>query len=165
LGLGATLSTAATRTSKLTLFFVLRDFLNGGRTDRSCIPDRVNGDLFIQSDLKLRDWLYATTLPQFTGLQGPPPAKDAITHQVKFQIVSSGSTTPTWTLIRVTANAGALPLFGTSRDRTQDLLITLGPVVPGIGRPELSPVATNSHLASEIGAAVAAGIKSLQPLQ
>jgi outer membrane murein-binding lipoprotein Lpp len=164
LGLGGTFSTGATRISKLNLFFVLRDFLNGGPTVRSCIPGRAKADLFIHSDLKLRDWLYATVLPQFTGIvQFPekPPTKDVISHEVKFQIVTSGNITPTWRLVRVSANTGS-PLFGASRDRTQSLLITLGQVQIVTGRPSLAPAALNSHLASEIGVSVAVGIKSLQ---
>ena len=79
-----------------------------------------------------------------------------ITHEVKFQIVSGANATPTWKLVQVTANT-ASPLFNTTRDRTQDLLITLGPVQPGTpskGTPALATAAQNSHLAQQIGQAV-----------
>jgi hypothetical protein len=169
LGLGGVFSAGANRTSKVSMFFVLKNFLTpGGRTDRTCLPNRVNGDVFVTSDLKLKEWLYATALPGFTGIVAfpdKPVVKDVIQHQIKYQVISNGSITPTWTLVRVSAgsSSGALPLFGANRDRTQDLLITLGPTVIDTGLPILAPVAVNSHLASEIGASVASNIKSVQP--
>jgi hypothetical protein len=168
LGLGGVFSAGANRTSKVSMFFVLKNFLNGGRTDRTCLPNRVNGDIFVQSDLKFKEWLYATALPGFTGIVAfpdKPVTKDVIQHQIKYQVISNGSLTPTWTLVRVSAgsSSGALPLFGANRDRTQDLLITLGPTVIDTGLPILAPVAVNSHLASEIGASVASNLKSIQP--
>ncbi|MEA2876416.1 MAG: hypothetical protein QOF14_1612 [Hyphomicrobiales bacterium] len=176
LGLGGTFSAGANRTSKVSSFFVFKNFIdpklpNGGPINRTCLPNRVNGDIFVQSDLKLKEWLYASALPGFTGIVAfpdkppPTPAKDVISHQIKYQVVSNGGITPTWTLVRVTAgsSSGSLPLFGANRDRTQDLLITMGPTFIDAGVPILAPVAVNSHLASEIGASVASNIKSVQP--
>jgi hypothetical protein len=166
LGLGLTTSAGATRTSKVIMLFSFAEMLKRGvrPSDRTCLPDPVNGDLFVTSRLKLKEWLYAATFTQFTGI-GQLIPKDAITHQIKYTIVSNGGVTPTWTLVRVNAgSSSSLPLFGANRERTQDLTITLGPVVQGIGSPPaLATAAQNSHLASEIGNAVAAGIKSITP--
>lgn len=167
LGLGLTTSAGATRISKVIMLFSFPEMLKRGvkPSDRTCLPDPVAGDLFVTSRLKLKEWLYAATFTQFTGI-GQLIPKDAITHQIKYTIVSNGGVTPTWTLVRVTggSSSGSLPLFGANRERTQDLTITLGPVVQGIGSPPaLSTAAQNSHLASEIGNAVAAGIKSITP--
>lgn len=170
LGMSGVFSTGANRMSKVSMFFVLKNFLNGGRTDRTCLPNRVNGDIFVQSDLKLKEWLYAAALPGFTGIVAfpeKPPAKDVIQHQIKYQIVSNGGLTPTWTLVNISAasSSTSLPLFGANRDRTQDLLITLGPTITPTGPVILAPVAANSHLASEIGASVASNLRniSVQP--
>lgn len=169
LGLGGTFSAGATRTSKVSTFHVFKNFLNGGPTDRTCLPNRVNGDLFVQSDLKLKEWLYAAALPGFTGIVAFPDksaaGKDVITHQIKYQIVSNGGITPTWTLARVTggSSSGGSPLFGANRDRTQDLLITMGPAFIDAGIPTLAPVAAGADLASQIGASVASSIKNIQP--
>jgi hypothetical protein len=167
LGLGLTTSAGAQRISKVIMLFSFEEMLNRGvmPSARTCLPDPVAGDLFVTSKLKLKEWLYAATFTQFTGI-GQLLPKDAITHQIKYTIVSNGGVTPTWTLVR--ANAGssssALPLFGANRERTQDLTITLGPVVTGIGSPPaLATAAQNSHLASEIGNAVAAGIRGITP--
>ncbi len=170
-GLGGTLSSNATRIDTITSIYNLRDFANGSPSDRTCIPAQpANADLFIQSDLKLKQWLYEAMLPQYTGIvkypdKPNPDVKNVISHEVKFEIVSSGNATPTWKLIRVSANTGSSPLFGTSRDRTQDLLITLGPTTQNKmvgGPPTLSTAAQNSHLASQIGLAVAASVRAPQ---
>jgi len=168
LGLGLTTSAGAQRISKVVMLFSFEEMLKRGvmPSDRTCLPDPVKGDLFVTSRLKLKEWLYAATFTQFTGIGELSPTKDAITHQIKYTIVSNGGVTPTWTLVRITggSSSSALPLFGANRERAQDLTITLGPVIKGIGSPPvLATAAQNSHLASEIGNAVAAGIKSITP--
>ncbi len=79
-----------------------------------------------------------------TGGAGTSPP-DTISIEIKFVIVSSGNVTPTWKLLRVSANTGSTPLFGMGRTRTHDLIITIGP-------PTQSTAYT--HLASQIGNAV-----------
>ena len=92
---------------------------------------------------------------------------DAITYDNKFIIVSEGSITPTWNLIRV--GTGTTPLLNLNRTRTHELLITIGPgtatktVDKKTGKRKLvntgpSSAAINAHLASEIGSAVANAI-------
>jgi hypothetical protein len=198
-GFGGTLSSDATRTDKVTLFYKLKDLIDpklvsylknssssspiGDYSQRSnlstasaqdqyagrgCIPvSNYKGDLFVQSDLKLKDWLTAAMLLQWTNESNygdePTNPQGVISHDVKFEIVSSGNLTPMWKLVRVSANTSSTPLFSASRDRTQDLLITLGPTQapqkPG-QKPTLSTAAQNSHLASEIGQAVASALKT-----
>jgi hypothetical protein len=77
---------------------------------------------------------------------GGSNAPDTISIEIKFIIVSSGNVTPTWKLLRISANAGSAPLFGMGRTRTHDLIITIGPN---------NLTTANTHLASQIGNAVA----------
>lgn len=70
---------------------------------------------------------------------------DTISLEIKFVIQTSGNITPTWKLIRLSANSGSLPLAAVGRTRTHDLIITIGPN---------KTATTNSHLASQIGQAV-----------
>jgi hypothetical protein len=70
---------------------------------------------------------------------------DTITLEIKFIVVSSVNATPTWKLVRVSANTGSSPFFNTGRTRTHDLIITMG---------DPSAVANASHLASQIGNSV-----------
>jgi hypothetical protein len=73
------------------------------------------------------------------------PGKDAVSYEIKFVIVSSGNVTPTWKLVRVSANTGSAPFFSTGRTRTHDLIITIGPQ---------NTQTNNSHLALQVGNAV-----------
>ena len=72
-------------------------------------------------------------------------APDTISIEIKFVIVTNGNVTPTWKLLRVSANTGSAPLFSLGRTRTHDLITTIGP--PG-------QATANTHLASQIGNAV-----------
>jgi hypothetical protein len=86
--------------------------------------------LLIQNDLKTLEWLqdyYQTVLTR----EIDPSAVDAfkqnvLSHEVRFEIVSSGGITPSWKLVRATIDPSGT-LFSTSRDRTHDLILTFGP--------------------------------------
>jgi hypothetical protein len=75
------------------------------------------------------------------GQGGAKP--ESISIEIKFIIVTSGNVTPTWKLLRISANTGASPFFSTGRTRTHDLIITIGPN---------TTQTNNSHLASQINA-------------
>ena len=55
------------------------------------------------------------------------PTPDTLSIEVRFVIVSSGNATPTWKLVRVSANTGSTPFFAIGRTRTHDVIITIGP--------------------------------------
>ena len=168
-GIGGTLSSTATRTDKLNMFFTVKELAYGKPSiGLSCIPPPQNADLFVQSDLKLYDWLSAALLPydvDIINYTNNATAQNAISHEVKFEIVSNGSVTPTWKLVRVSANtAGSFLAAG--RDRTQDLTITFGPTQKNGSAPaQLATPAEYSHLAIQIGNAVEQAILSAQAAQ
>jgi hypothetical protein len=124
----------------------------------------VSSPLLIQSDLALKNWLvgatfFDTVLPstspqpsgggKFTSSGGDSGFKqDSFSQEIKFIIISSGNVTPTWKLIQLSANTNA-PFFGTSRTRTHDLLITIGPPTTRT---------QNDFLASQIGQAVRSAV-------
>jgi hypothetical protein len=107
----------------------------------------------LESNLGIKDWLRGAmqvnrVLPSVGGGAGDgSTAPDTVSYEVKFVIVSNGSVTPTWTLVRLSANTGtgSLPFFSTGRTRTHDLIITIGPS---------STQTNNAHLALQIGNAV-----------
>ena len=71
---------------------------------------------------------YAPELVTASSAGAAGQNSQAITHEIKFEVITSGNITPTWHLVRVSANTnGGTNLFNTSRDRTSDLLITLAP--------------------------------------
>ncbi|MGB6176370.1 MAG: hypothetical protein WBF43_08545 [Methylocella sp.] len=183
-GLGGTLSADATRKETLALYIDFKKFtadltklfVSHNREKIANLlgtlpaPCPHESGIFIESDLKLREWLEDVTLP--TYVQGgivPYYAnaladeervgkKDVISHEVAFVIVYGGNITPTWKLVRVSANTGNMPLFGATRTNTQDLIITMGPAQ----NAGLSIAAQNTILAAQIGQAVASAIRSTQ---
>jgi uncharacterized membrane protein YgcG len=81
------------------------------------------------------------------GGGGGGTAPDTLTIEIKFIIVTNGNVTPTWKLLRVSANTtGSLLSLG--RIRTHDVIITIGPN---------TQQTLNTHLASQIGTAVSNG--------
>lgn len=174
---GGTLSSEANRVDKLNSYNTVQQFRG-----RKC-KQRPNGAFLLESDLKLREWLVDVILAANTGAISIPPdangpfKSNVISHEVKFEVTSSGNLTPTWKLTRVLVNPTGT-FLSASRDRTHDLTITLGPnsstvvgqktvhmagggtkVVPIVVSGP-SPQAADSHLASQIGSAVAAAVKS-----
>jgi len=164
------LSTTATRVEKMGSYYSVAQIVH----DFHCDPESRRGGLFLlQNDLKLREWLLDVIMLEGTGVAQIPPTKDVIQHQVTFEIISSGSLTPSWTLTRAVINGNGTFLQA-SRGRKHDLLITLGPVDPSQvvnlpsgprfvrGRPELASAAANAHLASEIGIAVSSSLRNVR---
>ena len=160
IGMGGTASSTATRNDKLNMFFTVRELLYGTPSvEKTCIPPPTNADLFLQSDLKIYDWLSAALLPygaDIINYANNSTAQNAITHDIKFEIVSSGNINPQWKLVRVSANTSPM-LLAAGRDRTQELIITFGPTQKGM----LAPAAQSSHQATETGAAVGQAIQGL----
>jgi hypothetical protein len=77
---------------------------------------------------------------------------DTVSYEIKFVIVSSGNITPTWKLLRASANTGSLPFFALGRTRTHDLIITIGPD---------NTTTSNSNLASQISSGVGSANRAL----
>jgi hypothetical protein len=114
--------------------------------------------LLVQSDLKLEEWL-ADYLSPLGTKEGQAPTSVAgilkstvLTHDVKFEVLSSGNITPAWKLINVSIDQSG-SLFATSRDRTHDLIFTLG---PGDKTGFTSQAAFVADQSQQIGNAVAA---------
>jgi hypothetical protein len=142
-------STAATRIDKMTYFYKIAEL----RSREGCIPGHVPGEpvgsLLIQSDLKLHSALSGLILPIVTDDITAIQKQNAFTYEVSFEVVSTGTVSPTWKLSRVFSINQSGTLFSTSRDRTHDLLITLGPIDPNVTQT-LAPTAQESFLASQI---------------
>ena len=118
-----------------------------------CLTKNTNGSLFLESDLKILDWV--TTIEKLqlneeADFSLPDSfAKDgALSNEIKFEIVSSGNVNPMWKLALVSANT-ATPFYNGSRDRTQDLIITIG---GSGGKGGLNQAGQNSAITSEFGA-------------
>jgi hypothetical protein len=186
LGATATLSSDANRVDKLNSYNTVKQFLAA----KEC--KRPGGPFLLQSDLGLREWLVDVILGVNTGVITFPTAasfnNNVISHELKFDITSSAGLVPGWKLTKVSINQTGAGLT-LSRERTHDLTITLGPtaatpvgqkpatdanghLVLKNGKPIMETVyasgpsgmASDAHLASQIGSSVASAVKAaLQP--
>jgi hypothetical protein len=185
LGLGATLSSEAQRVDKIGSFFLILDL----KRLQACHPeDRNRGPYILESNLKLYDWLEATMI-SINNADTPAPGSatgplksNVLSHEIKFDIVSSGNITPGVKQTRYTLNQSGNLLSGTL-DRTQDLTFTFGPpdpnwaelvinpttnapvINPRTGQPltrptQLAPAAASVVLASEIANAITNGLRN-----
>ncbi len=157
LGAGGTLSALATREDKLNYYYTVAELYQMGECPSSSRPSGNTQSLLVRSDLKLRDWLDAAVLGVGTGAVKVPTTattilkQNALSHQVRFQVVSSGEVTPAWDLRNIDYNKkGAF--LAASRNRVHDLLTTFGPVDPK--QPGLVGAAADAFLASQIAQAV-----------
>jgi hypothetical protein len=126
----------------------------------SCIPPPTNADLFVQSDLKLYDWLSAALLPNYADIidyASNSSPQNTIIHDVKFEIVSDGSVNPSWKLVHISGNTSP-NLLSLGRDRTQELIITFGPAQKGA----LAPSAQNSLNAIETSSGISQALRNVR---
>jgi hypothetical protein len=168
LGAGGTLSFDAGRVEKVRAYHTIRELRRLGYCDPR---SRSNGPSLLQSDLKLRQWLVYTVMLGGTGqIDYPtrasnPFKQEVISHAVKFEILSTGTLTPGWKLSRLSVNQSGT-FLSASRQRTHDLVITLGPIDPATldpkakRAPQPAPAPASSAVASEVGISVGNAIRS-----
>jgi hypothetical protein len=156
------LSGQATRIQKMNIFYTMRDLYLPEGKDCDASGEDPSGSFLIRNDLKLRDVLDARILPAVVGIADLPGSgqKNVLSQEISFQAVLSGSLTPTVLLTRASVNTGGSFLSG-SRDRTQDLLITFGPLDKAAGGKSLIAIAEQSHFTSQINSGVTTGFKSV----
>ena len=133
LAVGGTLSADATRQEKTNSFFTVAQLRKLGPCDPKTRP---GGLLLMQSDLGLFEWLNANVIAADTGkikystdYSDGPFKTNVLSHEVKFDVLNSGNLTPGWKLTRVTVNQSG-NLLSATRDRLNDLTITMGPTIP-----------------------------------
>jgi hypothetical protein len=166
LGGSATLSTDATRIDKLNFYYTVSELYKRAPCTTGVQPAAPTTSLLIQSDLKLTEWLMDQLTPVGTSEINQPVSsggvfkQNVLSHEVKFEVVSTGGVTPAWKLVRANFNQSST-LFATTRDRTHDLLITFGPIDPTQKNGGLVTAAANAHLASQIGLSVSTNLKGL----
>ena len=181
LGFGGALSSTATRIDKFNPYWSIKDLSTPEPKNSSCDTDlfvaqhidpaKSSPFVVIENDLGIEDWLVDSmwvndnvpSSPQKTsgtsggvgggagGGGGGGQKPESISIEIKFIIVTSGTVTPTWKLVNVSANTGSGALFGAGRTRTHDLIITVGPN---------SDATRNSHLASQVSSGINAAARA-----
>jgi hypothetical protein len=173
LGAGVGFSADATRTNKINAYHLVVDL----QKTRCSEEARPNGLFLLQSDLKLSEWLFQAVIAAKTNTIDFPTTilaikENVLQHQIKFDVATSASLTPTWTLTRLTVNPSG-NTFAASRTRSHELLITLGPADSDVvlardrnGRRttvairQPSRQAADLHLSSTISTGIEAAVKS-----
>jgi hypothetical protein len=155
-GVGALLQADATRTENIDYTYnISADFLHnqirGPVKPRLC---KEPGGIFLEADLKIKDWLAAATLPYLISANVPDEidagtAPDVLTHEANFVALANANVTPSWTLVNVSANT-ATNLFAASRQTTGDIIISLG--APG--------KVTDAHNIAKLNSGDTAAVKS-----
>ncbi|TNC08433.1 hypothetical protein FF100_29270 [Methylobacterium terricola] len=149
LGLGATLSSQATREDKIGSYWDL-DRLRKYKTDECDDAGEIKGSSpLITSDLGLTQWLTDALasvkyFPSSPISQGNVFNQDSLTYHAKFIIITTGSLNPTWKLIRFNSGNGAA-LASVNRTRTHDILLTFGPKF----KPNSPNIALSQHFSTE----------------
>jgi hypothetical protein len=166
LGSSLNLSSLATRVDKLAYYYTVQELKNLGPCveNYNSYQPHPPGSLLIQSDLKLAEWLSdAVTLAAIgeIGLPtGPstPLKQNAFSHEVKFDIISSGTVNPAWKLRRFSVDQSG-SLLAASRERLHDLTIIFGPIDPAL-KDTLAPTAQSLFVTSQIGTAFSNSLRS-----
>jgi hypothetical protein len=161
---GVDVSSDATRIDTINSFHTIQEI----RALQSCTPEeRPVGPFLLESDLKLENLLFDSQTASdtghvsFTETAKAGSGKNVIQHEVKFVVISSGNVTPTWKLSRIWSVNPTGVFLSALRNRTQDLLITLGQT--DVSGTALAPAAASIALSSQIGIAVSNSVRTATP--
>ncbi|MBY2985681.1 hypothetical protein [Rhizobium leguminosarum] len=133
LNTGISSSSEATRIAKIDFTLPFADFLK----ERQANPKRPiickeTGGILVNGDLGFDDMIDDLAFPHFIpGNVAIKPPK-TFSNEVQFMVAVSGNVNPAFDLRRVDTNPPGTPsLFSASRARTNDIVVSLGPTVPG----------------------------------
>jgi hypothetical protein len=174
LGLGGSGTAHATRVETIAYTYSNLELENEAKKELrakgvlSC--DHLQSGVMIESDLKIEQFIYDKAVIAAVGEDISTNLTTApfstFSNDITFVASFGGSVTPTWTLTTVTVNPSG-PLFGATRTRTHEAIITLGPLAtpPAKGKPKdravlLAPYAQTVHDAAIYGSATATAIQS-----
>lgn len=159
---GFSLANKATRLEKINLFYTVKELNRSG-----CAKSTGTSSPLIYNDLKIAGILESRLLLSVLGRARDPGdgpklvgKSQGLTHQVTFQVVSSGSLTPSWKLVRATINPTGT-LASTSRDRTHDLVVTFGPLDGRSDGRSLIQSAQQSHFITQVSSGLSTSISGL----
>jgi hypothetical protein len=168
-GIGPTGSVDATRIETIAFTYEFKNL--DAEYNRSPVPSCAENErgVMIDSDLKigqfLEDKIFIASDPGSTEPKENAGPYTVFSYEATFVGTYGANLTPTWKFARVSANPNS-PFFMASRQKTDDLQITLGKIaVPAKGETvaKLSQEAQDVHLAHLIGQATATAIQSQQP--
>lgn len=140
-GMGGSASTEATRIVNLDFYYDFASQFLGPDFNRKVAPQpcpAYQGNLFVDGDLKLKEFVDMATFPFFPPGTVSAKAPDATSQEIQFVLSFDANVTPSWKLARIATNNGALGLFDVNRTTTNDLIVTIGPAYGGVPSASLS---------------------------
>ena len=168
LGGGVSASSTAGRTTKLNYLYSVGDLYD----DEVSLDSDLNSESkyceqrltspgiietpLIRSDLKIYEALESYTFSTTTGTitdsaqRNTPGQQNNFTHEVKFQLVASGTMSPRWILSESRINPSG-SVLSASRTRTHKLIATFGPID---STGSLAQSAASSFFAAQINAEI-----------
>jgi hypothetical protein len=145
---GVTGSADATRIDKVNYYYKVSDLYLGKYGQCSRDQTAPTDSLLIQSDLKLAEWLNVMVNGVATGNIDAVSDKNVLSHEITFEIDTSGNVTPAWKLVHVTVDQSG-SLLSASRNRRHDLIVTFGPLDKTNKGSFLIPIADSTHISSQ----------------
>jgi len=160
-GLGLSGSASASRVETIAYTYSFPDLVAEGWHDCAYFQKGV----LIQSDLKIAQFIYDKAVAAGAGnpsteYPGYPPYT-TFQDEITFVASYGGSVTPTWKFAKVAVNPTST-LFSATRTKTNDLIITIGQVIPATDTSpaQLTAAAASLHYAAVIGSATAQSVNS-----
>lgn len=160
---GGTLSSQATREDRSNVFYTVKELYHPGRPN--CVPTDGNqhGSPLVESNLRLLTLLDGRIGSAELNYAKVPQdgEKNVLSQTVSFQIVTSGTITPSVQLVRGSINSGSGFLTG-SRDRKQEAVFTFGPMDRAKGGRSLIAIAEQVHVTAQIASSFRTAVNAPQ---
>jgi hypothetical protein len=137
LGVGASISSNATRTETIQFTLVNSDLFQQGKANPTC--ERYEGGIMVDGDLKIREFIYDKAVIALydnandyvgknSGIAYQYPFYNTFTETINFVAILSGNVNPSWKLAQFSDNASGASLFNAQRTYTNQAIITIGPL-------------------------------------
>jgi len=164
---GLDVSSQATRTDTLNFYYNVSDLYNEPACSVPTVIAQPTGSLLVNNNLKFREFLVDQIFNVGTGempsiqkdgnviAPSSSSQKNGMTHDVRFEVVSSVNVNPSWKSKYWSINPTG-SLLAANRDRTHEISVTFGPADPDPSKKSLAGAAAGQVLASQLAAAISA---------
>lgn len=156
LAAGFDVSSQVTRTDTLNFYYNVADIYKGPACLNPTVIMQPTGSLLVNNNLKFREFLVEQSFNvgtvEITSIQ-----KNGLTHDVKFEVISSVDATPSWKTKCWSINPTGT-LLTANRDRTHEISVTFGPSDPS--QKMLVGATASQVAASQLATAINSRINS-----
>ncbi|WP_440658730.1 hypothetical protein [Ensifer adhaerens] len=132
MGAGLQASAQATRTETLAFTYRLSDLLEHDPLPANAKSCKGHGKIPVLGTLKIDEFIVTkagmAASPDAIPNNGKISPLTVFSNQVTFIVTTGGSLNPVWKLVHFSGNTGNNALLSAIRKKTQDVIITMGPV-------------------------------------